>query len=418
MHVCSNAVVAFYICCFVDTESPKPIGKDRKVPYYLVQYTQTYAWFCFFCVFIMITMIVHMNRNMGSELEVHNFRLAALSGSLCMLSQAIWMLGCGHIVPCPPIVNALVNFCDLTFTGMTVYYWFRFIECKSSQRVFDRNRLMHLLTYVPLWTLILVNFLSLFTGWTFFINEQNEYVRGPLYAVQVIGSYSYYVMSLVVSLMGMAKGSLTERILSRQLLVFSMFPIVGGILQVIFGRLPFSISTVLISIYYLFINMQNQRINTDALTGLNNRLRTKQFLETKIREADTKPFYLFMIDVNRFKEINDQYGHICGDQALMVISDTLRGMGAIHRGFTGRYGGDEFTIIIDADNIQNPSGFSTQLNKLLGEMLESRNVEFPVTVAIGYTSCCNNGESFTEVVDRADQMLYREKERLQREGIR
>ena len=50
--------------------------------------------------------------------------------------------------------------------------------------------------------------------------------------------------------------------------------------------------------------------------------------------------------------------------------------------------------------------------------MENRQLEFNVTVAVGYTGCCNHIESFSDVVERADQMLYQEKERLKKEGFR
>lgn len=389
-----------------------------NLPDFLFQYTITYAGFCLFCVFIMLTMIIRMDRDMGSEEEVRKFRYAGISGSLCMAAQAVWMLGNSRVIPYPRILNSIVNCCDLIFTGTTVYYWFRLIECKSSRKFFSSNAAVRVLSYVPIVFLSIVNVLSIGTGWIFTINDANEYVRGPFYSIQIFCSYIYYFLSLVLSVAGMRRGSVAERILSRQLLLFSLFPVFGGIMQILFGVFPFTVATVLLSIFYLFINMQNQRINTDALTGLNNRFRTKQFLENRIREADTKPFYLFMIDVNRFKEINDSYGHLSGDQALMVLADALRMLGSRHKGFTGRYGGDEFTAIVDTEQIRDPFVFSQELNKTIEETMENRQLEFNVTVAVGYTGCCNHIESFSDVVERADQMLYQEKERLKKEGFR
>ena len=104
--------------------------------------------------------------------------------------------------------------------------------------------------------------------------------------------------------------------------------------------------SILSALLLFFVNVQEMQIYSDALTGLNNRRRSDQVLEEFIEKAGPAcGFYIFMIDVNRFKNINDRFGHIEGDRALQKIASSLTQVTGKYAVFLSRWGGDEFMII-------------------------------------------------------------------------
>ena len=102
------------------------------------------------------------------------------------------------------------------------------------------------------------------------------------------------------------------------MVTFVLFPFIAGVIDSFIPNTPVMSPSILSALLLFFVNVQEMQIYSDALTGLNNRRRSDQVLESYIEKADTSGFYLFMIDVNRFKLINDRYGHDKGDLFLIL----------------------------------------------------------------------------------------------------
>ena len=84
----------------------------------------------------------------------------------------------------------------------------------------------------------------------------------------------------------------------------------------------------------------------DVVTGLPNRVYFTEVLDRAIRVSDGDAFGLMSIDLDRFKEVNDSYGHHVGDQLLTLVADRMRSVIG-SKGFVARFGGDEFMIMLE-----------------------------------------------------------------------
>ena len=136
----------------------------------------------------------------------------------------------------------------------------------------------------------------------------------------------------------------------------------------------------------------------DGLTGLQNRLA----LEEDAREANGNHMTAFMIDINYFKEINDQHGHVIGDQILKETSSILKKLFPSARYY--RYGGDEF-LVLTYRPAQDNYGANTY---------DFTHEQSCVKVSLSIGSAQGNPSSydeFFELVSRADKALYTVKER-------
>ena len=141
----------------------------------------------------------------------------------------------------------------------------------------------------------------------------------------------------------------------------------------------------------------------DPLTGLYNRRFAEQRLKAEIARSERKghPLIVVLIDLNDFKQINDTYGHQAGDTVLKEFAKRLN---RATRGsdLAARWGGDEFMmLLVDCEPPQLP----TILARLDGFSIEAQGRELPVAHAVGWKSY-QQGESMSDLIERADRMLY------------
>ncbi len=162
----------------------------------------------------------------------------------------------------------------------------------------------------------------------------------------------------------------------------------------------------------LYHNWLDEILSMDPLTHLNNRKQLSYHYESWQRQSDSTPLYVLMIDANRFKAINDTYGHIQGDAALVRIADSLR-MACrelLHRANIARYGGDEFVILAKADD---PDAIDALKERIAGNLIQlNREARAPydLSVSIGVARA-EKEKPLKELIERADAALYAEKRR-------
>ncbi len=149
----------------------------------------------------------------------------------------------------------------------------------------------------------------------------------------------------------------------------------------------------------------------DSLTSLPNRryteLRVKQILE-EFREFN-RVYGVLMVDIDRFKMVNDAYGHDIGDIVLRAVSDTLEGTLRSEDDLVGRWGGEEFLVLSSdmtptlVDKLAERCRFLVEKSSaLIG------NERCSVTVSIGAT-VTRLGDSFASIVKRVDTLMYASK---------
>lgn len=150
--------------------------------------------------------------------------------------------------------------------------------------------------------------------------------------------------------------------------------------------------------------------STDKLTGALTRKYLEDALHNILNNARDKNeiFSIIMYDLDRFKRVNDKFGHLTGDKVLQKISEIV--MNSINpKGILGRYGGEEFLIILpntDADEaltIAENLRIKIQNGKILAE-------EIDITVSMGIASYPAHGQTINELMEKVDQALYIAKE--------
>ena len=151
---------------------------------------------------------------------------------------------------------------------------------------------------------------------------------------------------------------------------------------------------------------------TDGLTGLLNHRTFMEKLREKYRELDRapRPFSVLLMDIDRFKGVNDKYGHPVGDVAIKavakVLQETLRGTD-----FVARYGGEEFAVGMIETDAKGAALIAERLRKIMEQTVVTRVFDGPlsITLSIGVAAFPEDSKNKEDLIALADEALYHAK---------
>jgi diguanylate cyclase len=158
------------------------------------------------------------------------------------------------------------------------------------------------------------------------------------------------------------------------------------------------------------LNKAEHRANTDTLTGLPNRRAFDQFLRAaQISAMETgEPLSLLLIDIDRFKQFNDNFGHGVGDQVLRLMANALRER-VREQDLPARYGGEELIVVLPGAELDACAEVAERIRRSIAECRITRRSTgelLPaITVSIGAAQF-RPGESATQLIERCDAALY------------
>ncbi len=144
-----------------------------------------------------------------------------------------------------------------------------------------------------------------------------------------------------------------------------------------------------------------EQARTDELTGLGNR----RHLSERLRELEGTPFALLLIDLDRFKEINDSFGHAVGDQLLVALADRIR-VEVTEEGLVARMGGDEFGIVLPRADEEACSELVRRVQRALQEPFEVGGMALHVELSVGAAVCADGTTEGPELLRNADIAMY------------
>ncbi|MDD3395548.1 MAG: GGDEF domain-containing protein [Anaerotignum sp.] len=262
---------------------------------------------------------------------------------------------------------------------------------------------------IPLVLNMVIIFLNFKYNIYYFIDENNVYSRGPFFITSFLIVSPYFILPFYYCLrIYQTAESILEKNDCATIMKTYFLPVIGIVFQYFFYGLTLIWACVVLSLLIIFINFQNKRISTDPLTQLNNRYQFDIYLQN-IRRGMTKGklYSILFIDVDKFKEVNDTYGHVFGDKILIEVASILRRACEETDAMIGRYGGDEFYVFC-----------KTAVKEEIMERIHQAVVEFNATDSAGVglslsigSSDFHGEESFSKegVVERADREMYKNK---------
>jgi diguanylate cyclase (GGDEF)-like protein len=303
-------------------------------------------------------------------------------------------------------------------------------------------------------TIIIGSFLFIYIGTLHFYQQPKRFVTGAVVALTIFGIFTYwftfidpnYTYRAYITSLYLFIGSVLT---AASLIIFSRGINVSGlVLGYIFAihsivylfrfyglynnevdslfnkslldQLLYSEATVIgVLVPIGYIMMVNERLiedaklqaNSDPLTNLLNRRAFYSAAEPAyarcLREKD--PISLLMVDIDKFKLVNDRYGHQVGDQVLVDLADCLRSQ-LRDADIIARFGGEEFVILMPATNENEAKPVADRLRETYKNLIASSNYPPPEsTLSIGLV--CSNAIAggLEKIISEADKNLYQAK---------
>ncbi|EMN0393625.1 diguanylate cyclase [Citrobacter freundii] len=157
------------------------------------------------------------------------------------------------------------------------------------------------------------------------------------------------------------------------------------------------------------IYLLNIRSNIDVLTGLPGRRMLDESFDRQLLDAEPLNLYILLLDIDRFKYVNDTYGHLVGDVVLRALASNLLSWTRYDE-VAYRYGGEEFIIIIRTKTDEQACQAGLRLCCLIGQKkIPYADGEIGITVTAGITRV-QPGETLDTALGRADRAMYQGKQ--------
>jgi len=333
-----------------------------------------------FSIMLLIILCVHSRRTGEKKSPQQKLFNRVIVVTMLLLTLDILSRTDGYTFAVYPFINHLSNFVLFLLNPLLPSIWFAYV---NYQIYHDKERTKRL--FAPLLLLNAVNacvvVASLFNGWYYFIDSNNIYHRGPYFVVSTLITLILLFVAFIIIVLN------RKEVNRKQLfsLVFFPFPpLVGAILQICFYGIAFVLNTTVLSLIIVLLSMKDDTIYTDYLTGICNRKKVEEVLKENIRKASrNRSFSLVMLDIDKFKEINDTFGHEMGDNALRALAELLNKC-MRSKDYVARYGGDEFCLILEIYDNKNLEATINRINYCVNQFNNSNKFPFRLGFSMGY----------------------------------
>ena len=260
--------------------------------------------------------------------------------------------------------------------------------------------------------LLLSLFINIPCGYYFNVDANNIYHRETLVSL-------FYVYTILCSLYSVIV-LYTHRFKHGKVAFFPIFmyliPIVSGsVLQMIFYGISLAWLGTAIGIVALYMSMLSRSSYLDSLTKLYNRLYLKHMI-LRIKDRSVSDYYGMMIDMDRFKAINDTYGHSAGDQALKDAAYIFRRTAQGTSASIFRYAGDEFVILIRTADEAEVTDFEERLYKEMDAFNETSDRPYKVGFSTGHAQFDCTSDTQDSFLKKIDTAMYENKARRREEN--
>lgn len=305
-------------------------------------------------------------------------------------------------------INYLGNLIIFLLNPILPSMWLLYVHFQVYKDEHRTVRLTFMLSFVTIINAIFV-FLNLFHGWFYYIDKYNVYHRGKLFFISALPVIIliFSAFSLIIN-----NRSLLDKKHFYSLIFFAIPPLLSIILQLNIYGISIMLNSVVISILVLLLNIQNQDMHTDHLTGAFNRKKLEFFLRKKIELCKiNETFSAIMLDINDFKKINDTFGHEVGDKALISAATLLKSC-IKTSDFLARFGGDEFIIILNISNKADLEAYVKKIRKCIDQSNKAKPSEYQLSFSMGYDIYDYNAHMTVEEFQKhIDMLMYEEKKR-------
>jgi diguanylate cyclase (GGDEF)-like protein len=284
---------------------------------------------------------------------------------------------------------------------MVAYAWYllirNFVVAKDSLTTRQKQ-----LIFIPALINILMSVLTPWFGFLFRVSAENVYQRGPLFWVAIVIVYAYLFLGVIYVITKRKNLMLSEFFL---LIAFGSLPILGGLMQSLFYGLLLMWSSAAFALMFVYIYLQERLIHLDSLTTAWTRKSFDYYISKRLRQKNVDPFGGVYFDIDHLKKINDQYGHLEGDQAINEIVNRVRGVMNSNE-IIARLGGDEFIIISPGKDKTRLKNLIKDIELSLSVFNENKEKPYSLSCSYGYGIYSEEFKSIDQFLRFIDHKMY------------
>lgn len=361
-----------------------------------------------FCYLIILILVANYRFN-DRQSYADDFTVMAIWVSNIYLVSSIARLCTRGLWPLDNIVEWSYFTNSLTFIVGTLasYYWNRYFTTVMGNTSFDSLWIFMCMMSIEAFLL----FLNYQTQWFFRIDNNGFLINENFFLLLVIApaAYLFYGMFFMIKNIYIYRTYL-YRTNFRGYLYYPI-PVLLGLLLSIFDNIYAVLApSVTIGVVAISIDAFNKLISEDTLTKLNNRAHFEREIEDFFTDSTSYESYLYIIDIDDFKNINDTYGHISGDAALMTVANALKLSvpQAVEKLTIARYAGDEFVVAAVFKNQNEAKTFKHKINHNIDQLSQKEAFSFDLNLSIGLARR-EKGMKYRTLFETADTDLYRVK---------
>lgn len=267
------------------------------------------------------------------------------------------------------------------------------------------NKNKQLLFQLPLLINVIIVLLSPSYHLVFYVTKENVYQRGSLYFVSVIIIYFYLVCILALIIKNKTKLGEDEFTL---LIIFCLLPIIGGVVQALFYGALLMWSSTAFALVVMFSYLQQRMVHLDYLTGVWSRGSFEFYIKKRLSDHDSDKLGIIYCDIDKLKEINDEYGHFEGDLAIKtatkIFKNSIRKTDIIVR-----MGGDEFIIVLESVTADILESTLDRINKSFEDYNQISNKNYELSCSFGSDILNSNFDTIEQFIHHVDILMYENK---------
>ena len=363
---------------------------------------------------ILVALVHYKTSGLTKMVSQRNFTMAIDAQMVFFVSDTLFAMMFFGLFPQIPALEMLAKEVYFMSTSLLCFFWFLYFE-HIQESPFVRSRRRVWISSALVWISGILLFINLFTGICFRVDADGAYERGPAFILLYLLSYPYVFFTCIRAFTRLFKRQYySQRKMLIKLALFPIAPAIAGLIQFFAPELPVACAALSIATLIIYMDWTEEMISVDPLTHLNNRKMIDYYYEQwHDNKEDNAALYLLLVDANRFKSINDTYGHLEGDKALIRIADAMRlALRGHNRRFNiARYGGDEFVILIWDENEVAIENLKARISRTLHRLNKEAGSPYELSVCIG-SEKASHDTSLKDLIELADEHLYAEKEKL------
>lgn len=364
------------------------------------------------CAAILFIMAYRVDKTSGdNSLKKSTFLISIILCGFGNIVDIIWELGVKNLFAFSHILMYTINTLYFILYGLSSLCWYMFSKTVAKKTSLKEKR-RFVFYLIPIFTLIVLSIISYFTKWFMYFDKNGVYHRGPIFFVQHILAYAYFILASIENFkLMLSKNEYADKDTYSTLVAFAVPSLIAVLTQIAFQDLPILSAFPAISFLLVYSNSLQVQISVDPLTGIFNRRRFHMEISKALKNSHKyQHLYLFFIDIDEFKSINDNYGHYDGDVILQLVADSLQSI-CMNDEICTRYGGDEFAVLKNFHDENDVPAFCEQVKQAVDERRIREKIEYDVGLSIGYTKIDTNEDTVKSLIQRADKAMYESKRR-------